>query len=262
MNNKDLNLLKLESLDLISQIIVFNNMGEIEHSDNTLVQIDKENANTFDEVFFAGMHEELDNLKLNHAQTFRCIETDFFGKRAYFDFEFRLIHELEGYRRYTLIAYDYSPQYTKIMELQQERNIARMQSQKLVKTYNSLKQEKDAVERLYQELKNSDSSEYILLRSDNLLHNVELNDIFYFEAYGDYIKVHAKDKVYVTHNTMKKVEESLPKDKFMRIHRSYIVPFNKVENIEQMSLQIKGKEKIIPIGKTYKVSLLDKMNQL
>ena len=59
---------------------------------------------------------------------------------------------------------------------------------------------------------------------------------------------------------MKKVEASLPENQFFRIHRSYIVRLDKIKNIEQLSVEVN--DKALPIGKSYKALLIEKMGQL
>ncbi|MDW3191200.1 MAG: LytTR family DNA-binding domain-containing protein [Cytophagales bacterium] len=109
-------------------------------------------------------------------------------------------------------------------------------------------------------MQDDQSSQFILVKADNLLVNVDLRDILYLEAYGDYIKVHTSDKIYVTYNTMKNMEASMPKNQFFRIHRSFIIRLDKVVNIEQLSVLIG--DKTLPIGKNYKTDLVEKMGQL
>ncbi|MEI7803683.1 MAG: LytTR family DNA-binding domain-containing protein, partial [Bacteroidota bacterium] len=66
----------------------------------------------------------------------------------------------------------------------------------------------------------------------------------------DYIKIILPDqKPVVTRMTMKNILEKLPAKEFIRVHRSFIVPFSKVENVRNKTITISGKE--IPIGSSY-----------
>ena len=67
----------------------------------------------------------------------------------------------------------------------------------------------------------------------------------------DYIKIHLKDKKPIlTLMSMKKMLERLPKNQFVRVHRSYIVPFEKISSVRGKSLFLETQE--IPIGESYK----------
>ena len=64
-------------------------------------------------------------------------------------------------------------------------------------------------------------------------------------------------KRFITLESLKRLEEILPEDKFMRIHKSYIIPFTKVKSLDGNMLEIEGKK--LPIGKSYKESVLGKV---
>lgn len=251
--------IKLKPFESLSQAIIFDSEGKFIDSDHGIVKIDK-NANVFkDSLFFEGMSDVFLSLKQGEEMKFNCIDISFFGHKSHYDF---VIKKIEGgdAPQYCWIIYDFGEQYKKVFELQQERNVRDIESKKLDREQKRIKEEKEAIERLYNDLATSDSSEYILLKSDSLLVNVDVNNILYFEGYGDYIKVHTEDKMYIIHKRMKALEDTLPSKKFARVHRSFIVQLNKIENIEQLSIKI-GK-KIIPIGKHNKQDLLNMMNQI
>lgn len=89
----------------------------------------------------------------------------------------------------------------------------------------------------------------IFIKADYSLVKISTEDILFIEAYTDYLKIHRiSDKVVVTRMTMNHILDLLPKG-FMRIHRSYIVPFNKVRQWANREVIIGNIE--IPIGKTY-----------
>lgn len=98
--------------------------------------------------------------------------------------------------------------------------------------------------------------ESIYVREDSLLVCIQIKDIMYFEAFGDYVKIGTSEKIYVIHSTLTKIENRLPAD-FLRVHRSYIVSLNKIKNIDQNNLQVG--EKIIPISKPMKPKLMSKI---
>lgn len=118
-----------------------------------------------------------------------------------------------------------------------------------------------AMERIFKQVekKTDNTPEYIFIKENGLLSKVHQNDIHYCEALGDYVKVHLKSKTYVVNSTMKNIEDKLKRNKqFLRVHRSYIINLNFLENIESESAIVGGK--IIPIGNKYKSELQSKLN--
>lgn len=97
---------------------------------------------------------------------------------------------------------------------------------------------------------------YLFVKADYQIHRIEISDILYFEGLKDYVKLYTESssKPVVFHATMKSIEDKLPADKFMRIHRSFIVSLNKIKTIERD--RILFGETRIPISKQYK-SLFD-----
>ncbi len=83
------------------------------------------------------------------------------------------------------------------------------------------------------------------------LSTVKLNvsDIIYLEAFGDYTKIVTDHKIHLTLATLSKFLESLPVGKFMRIHRSYVVALNKIKAFNAKQIDIGNN--LLPVGKTY-----------
>ncbi len=104
------------------------------------------------------------------------------------------------------------------------------------------------------------SSDHIFLKVDSQLVNFKLSEFYFFEAYGDYVKAHVKDKFVVIKHTLSSVEKKLPDDQFLRVHRSYIVRLDKISNIEASAIEIKGQ--IIPIGGSFKDVLMRRIRTL
>lgn len=97
----------------------------------------------------------------------------------------------------------------------------------------------------------------IYVKEDSLLVSLDVTDIMYFEAYGDYVKIGAINKVYVIHSTLTKIEKRLP-EQFLRVHRSFIIQLDKIKNIDQSNLQVG--EKIIPISQSMRPKLMKKIS--
>lgn len=90
----------------------------------------------------------------------------------------------------------------------------------------------------------------IFVRADFNLVKIPLVDILYIEGLADYLKIHIKDrKTIVARMSMKDMIEKLNSIDFIRVHRSYILPFNKIEAVRGTTIFIGDKE--FPIGRTY-----------
>lgn len=96
------------------------------------------------------------------------------------------------------------------------------------------------------------SGGFLFIKSDYKVRRINLNDVEYIEGLKDYVKVylHGDEKPVLTLSTMKQMESKLPADRFMRVHRSFIVNLNRVEVIERSRI-VFGKV-YIPIGDQYK----------
>jgi DNA-binding LytR/AlgR family response regulator len=97
-------------------------------------------------------------------------------------------------------------------------------------------------------------SDFTFLKVDGKLVKVNFSEIMYVEGMKDYLKVFLKDKFYVVHQTMKRFEESLPHQQFVRVHKSYIVSLPAVKTIIGNYIEVNDQH--IPIGANYKDELI------
>ena len=104
------------------------------------------------------------------------------------------------------------------------------------------------------------NNEFIFIRDSNIVRRLKLEDILYAEAMGDYVKLHTPQKFYAVHTTLKTVEERLPDEQFIRVHRSYIVALSKIDTIQDGAIIINGKP--IPVADAYRATLNKRMNIL
>jgi DNA-binding LytR/AlgR family response regulator len=98
--------------------------------------------------------------------------------------------------------------------------------------------------------KKTDSNGYISFRSDRKMIKVALSDILYIESIKDYIKVVTVTNTVITKQSISSVEEMLPAEMFVRIHRSYIVALNKIESYNNELVWIAKQE--LPISRMYR----------
>lgn len=99
------------------------------------------------------------------------------------------------------------------------------------------------------------NSNQLVLKSDKKLFLVQLDDILYVESLGDYIKVHTSNQNLVVYKTMNAISNSLPEDKFFRVHKSFIINLEKISYVEGNQIAIDNNK--IPIGQKYKSIFLD-----
>jgi len=114
---------------------------------------------------------------------------------------------------------------------------------------------KRAVARHEQMHKPNEEEEYIFVKSNLKKRKVILNDIKWVEALGDYIKVVTNEGNIVILSTMKSFEKQLPEDKFLRIHKSYIVNLEKVEKFNSKNIEVEGRQ--VPLSRNKKNELME-----
>lgn len=109
----------------------------------------------------------------------------------------------------------------------------------------------------------SDGDDFFFVKADKKLVKVRFRDILYIEGLKDYVIIRLEEGRVITLQTMKSLEEKLPSDQFMRIHRSYIVSLEKINALvgNMVELTEKGKPKQLPIGKNYRDELLEIVNK-
>ncbi|WP_299702616.1 LytTR family DNA-binding domain-containing protein [uncultured Pontibacter sp.] len=100
---------------------------------------------------------------------------------------------------------------------------------------------------------------FIYLKADKKMVKVMLSDILYIESLKDYIRVKTDTKEIISYQKISFLEEKLPTDKFLRIHRSFIISLDKVQAFSATAVDI-GKTEI-PIGRLYKNEVLQVLGQ-
>ncbi len=100
--------------------------------------------------------------------------------------------------------------------------------------------------------------EEIFIKADGKLTRLNFQEILYIESLGDYVKYFTATKNYVTLSTLKAVEEKMVGNKFMKVHRSYIVNLQKIKDIQDNTLVIEGN--VIPISKSLKSEVMNRIN--
>lgn len=108
--------------------------------------------------------------------------------------------------------------------------------------------------------KKEDNSNEFYVNIDRRLIKIEIKSVNIVEAKGDYIHIKTEGKNYIVHSTLKKIEDKLPADLFLKVHRSFIINTKKIVDIEDNSVLI-GKE-VIPVSRANKPELMKRLDLL
>ena len=111
--------------------------------------------------------------------------------------------------------------------------------------YNPSKNKEDQV---------GNSADFMFVRSDRRMLKIDFDTIIYIESYSDYIKIHLKNEIVVTRETISTVEAKLPSSQFLRIHRSYIISISHISSFTNEHVVINGKT--LTISRSYKKEVL------
>lgn len=95
---------------------------------------------------------------------------------------------------------------------------------------------------------------------DRRLIKIDIPSIYLIEAKGDYIHIKTEDKNYTVHSTLKKIEDKLPESIFLKVHRSFVINFSKIIDIEDNSVLIK--RDVIPVSRSKRPELMKRLNLL
>lgn len=106
----------------------------------------------------------------------------------------------------------------------------------------------------------NEDEEHIFVKSNLKKRKVILSEIKWIEALGDYIKLVTDEANIVILSTMKSFEKELPEDKFLRIHKSYIVNLEKVEKFNSKNVEVSGRQ--IPLSRNKKTELAEALSNV
>jgi len=104
-----------------------------------------------------------------------------------------------------------------------------------------------------------EKQEYTFIKSGNKTVKVYFNKILYIEGMRDYLKIHTEDSKIMTLLNFKTIQELLDPQKFIRVHKSYIIAVDKIDYIENNAIKIR--DKLIPVSNTYKVAFYNVLNK-
>ncbi|MCE2611546.1 LytTR family DNA-binding domain-containing protein [Flavobacteriaceae bacterium D16] len=146
--------------------------------------------------------------------------------------------------QHALKAFDYGVTDYLLKPLDPKRFVRCVQ--KTLKKYNGLHQPK--------------KKESMTIRCDLQQREVDVSELLWVEAMGDYVKLITTSERVVVLSTMKAMADKLPRDRFLRIHRSYIVNLEKVDNFTSTRVEINGN--LLPMSRSRKPSLERRLEPL
>ena len=103
-------------------------------------------------------------------------------------------------------------------------------------------------------LENKFASPFMYVKVDRKMVKVLLDDVLFIESDKDYVKIYTTNSTIITRQTISSVEAMLSENKFLRIHRSFIVSLDKIRSFSNETVEIGNKE--LPIGKLYRNGFL------
>ena len=103
-------------------------------------------------------------------------------------------------------------------------------------------------------------TDFLFIKAEEKLIKLKKDDILFLESMRDYVKFVTPAKSYVTYSTLKNMEEKLIGPNFLKVHRSYIVNINKIDDIRGNTIYLLGNQ--IPIGKGHKDEVTARLNIL
>jgi DNA-binding LytR/AlgR family response regulator len=109
-------------------------------------------------------------------------------------------------------------------------------------------------------VKGEDNANEFYVNIDRRLIKIEMASVTIIEAKGDYIHIKTDGKNYVVDSTLKKIEDKLPKDLFLKVHRSFIINTKKIIDIEDNSVLIA--KDVIPVSRANRPELMKRLNLL
>lgn len=100
-------------------------------------------------------------------------------------------------------------------------------------------------------------NDFFFVKTDYKIEKVFFYEILFIEGMRDYRNIQTESKKILTHQTFGDLEKELPQSLFSRVHKSFMIPFNKIDTIERNRIRIK--DKWIPISETYKEKFYKKI---
>ena len=107
------------------------------------------------------------------------------------------------------------------------------------------------------------ASDYIFVKTESKgkMSKVNFADIMYVEGMKNYLSINTKEEHIITLLNIKDLEERLPANRFMRVHKSYIVSLDKIKALDGNQILFKDMKAYVPLGETYRNAFFEALNQ-
>lgn len=104
-----------------------------------------------------------------------------------------------------------------------------------------------------------EGNDVLIVKADHKIHRIKYSNIVYIEGLREYVTIYTPEERIITLESLRNLEETLPQQMFMRVHKSYIVRTDKVRALYGAQLKLDGVEPYIPIGKSYKDAVQERL---
>ena len=102
------------------------------------------------------------------------------------------------------------------------------------------------------------TQDFLTVKADYKIYKINFSDLLYIEGQHEYVTFHTTTRRITALYSLKSLEEQLPSDRFLRIHKSYIISFHHVEDVEGNNVTVAGTK--LPIGGSYRDNLMARLN--
>ena len=107
---------------------------------------------------------------------------------------------------------------------------------------------------------NESNKTFMLVKADYRLYKINFEDLLYVEGQHEYVSFYTREKRITALYSLKSLEEQLPANKFIRVHKSYIVSIDEIQEIEPQTITVAGQK--FPIGGSYREVLMKKLEEI
>ena len=154
-----------------------------------------------------------------------------------------------AYREYALDSFEFDVIDYLLKPITFERFL------KSINKYYQVTQEEVQISAPVSDVNQQQEDAYIYVKENKRVIKVNLNEILYIEGLSEYVQIYTDKRRIITKTSMTNLEEKLPADSFLRIHKSFIVSIPRIEAFTAHTIEVPGKE--LPIGRSYKNSVLN-----
>lgn len=101
--------------------------------------------------------------------------------------------------------------------------------------------------------------DFLLIKADYQMHKIMFTDILFIEGLSEYVKIHTAKKTFIPLLSLKDLTTQLPTDRFVRIHKSFIVSIPEIASFTRQQVELKN-GKLLPVGRSHKTSFFNTMS--